>query len=65
MQSKRFIHLVCMVFMCISLSTINSAFGQPGDPGGDPDVPITGIEVLLAIGGLFGVSRFLKNRKKA
>ena len=38
---------------------------QPGDPGGgvDPDVPITGIEILLGIGGALGVKRALNKKK--
>lgn len=36
---------------------------QPGDPGGDPDVPITGIEILLASGGLLGIKKLLSSRK--
>lgn len=39
--------------------------GQPSDPGGggDPDAPITGIEILLALGGLFGVRHLIKKKK--
>lgn len=41
---------------------------QPGDPGGDPDVPISGIEFLLGGGALLGVrqllSRFKSSRKQ-
>lgn len=38
---------------------------QPGDPGGDPDVPITGIEWLLGAGALYGAKKlaFGKNKK--
>ena len=39
---------------------------QPGDPGGDPDVPITGIELLLGGGLILGLKRILaqiKSRK--
>ena len=38
---------------------------QPGDPGGDPDVPITGIEILLALGGMLGIKRILNFNKKS
>jgi len=43
------------------------AIGQPGDPGGggNPTVPITGIEILIGIGSLFGASRFLKSENKS
>lgn len=40
---------------------------QPGDPGGDPDVPITGIELLLGGGLILGLKRILaqiKSRKE-
>lgn len=36
---------------------------QPGDPGGDPDVPITGIEILIGAGALLGVKRAYANRR--
>lgn len=39
-------------------------FSQPGDPGGgDPDVPIGGIEILLAAGGLLGLRSILLGRR--
>jgi hypothetical protein len=41
-----------------------SAIAQPGDPTTDPDVPITGIEVLLGIGGLYGAKKIMERRKK-
>lgn len=39
---------------------------QPGDPGGDPDVPITGIEFLLGGGAILGIRKIIaqiKSRK--
>ena len=39
--------------------------GQPGDPGGDPDVPITGIEILLALGGMLGIKRLMGFNSKS
>ena len=32
---------------------------QPGDPGGDPDVPITGIEFLLGGGLILGIRKII------
>lgn len=43
--------LLCMVVFV--------ATAQPGDPGGDPDVPITGIEILLLLGGALGIKRIV------
>jgi len=37
---------------------------QPGDPAADPDVPITGIEILIALGSFLGVRKFLGSKKK-
>ena len=40
---------------------------QPGDPGGDPDVPITGIEFLVGGGLILGLRRLIaqvKSRKE-
>ncbi len=39
-------------------------FAQPGNPGGDPDVPITGIEYLIALGGAYGIRKLVKSNKK-
>jgi hypothetical protein len=38
-------------------------YAQPGDPSGDPDVPITGIEILLSAGALFGIKKLLGKSK--
>ena len=35
----------------------------PGDPPDPDDVPITGIEVLLTVGGAWGIKRILDNRR--
>lgn len=56
-----------ITFIFIILSSI--AWAQPGDPcpGGppcDPDVPITGIEWLLAAGAALGMKRFLNSKKR-
>lgn len=41
-----------------------SAFAQPGDPGGggNPTVPISGIEILVGGGALLGLRRLLANK---
>ena len=39
-------------------------YAQPGDPGGDPDVPISGIELLIAAGGVLGAKKFFNRKKK-
>jgi hypothetical protein len=53
-----------LIILMILLVTVG--FAQPGNPGGgDPDVPITGIEILIGIGSAFGVSRFFKGKGKS
>jgi len=41
-----------------------NAFSQPGDPGGDPDVPISGIGLLLAMGAFFGIKKLINLKKR-
>jgi hypothetical protein len=52
--------------LLISGYMVNAQPGEttPGDPSGDPDaVPITGIEILLGAGALFGGKRLLDSRR--
>ncbi len=53
------------VLICFCLLTVIIAAAQPGNPAGevDPTVPISGIEVLIALGGLLGVKKFLTRKK--
>ncbi len=53
-------------FIIVFFSLLPTAMAQPpGDPGGgsDPDVPITGIEVLLGVGGALGARKLMKRKK--
>ncbi|CAN5509215.1 hypothetical protein BH10BAC4_BH10BAC4_17680 [soil metagenome] len=56
---KSFAPLLIFIFILIPILGIS----QPGDPGGDPDVPITGIEFLLGGGLLLGVRKIISNFK--
>jgi hypothetical protein len=51
----------------LTLFIVISAVAQPpGDPiNGDPDgsVPISGIEILIAAGGILGIRKFLSRKK--
>lgn len=51
--------LIALLFFCAPL------LAQPGDPGGDPDVPISGIEVLIGAGALLGVKKMYAKRKSS
>ncbi len=56
---------VKVLVICVSLIlfVVFSTVAQPGNPAGDPDVPITGIEMLIALGGFLGVKKFLSKKK--
>ena len=54
--------LVLLLFLSLLLSPVLLA--QPGDPGGDPDVPLGGIELLIAAGALFGARKWFDRSKK-
>jgi hypothetical protein len=46
-------------FIVLVLLTIFKSFGQPDTPPPNP-VPITGIEILLASGGAYGIYRLTR-----
>ena len=52
--------LALSFLLCVSACVL---YAQPGDPGGDPDVPITGIEILIGAGGALGLKKLLGKRK--
>ncbi len=56
---------ILLSLIVIFMITSRVLFAQPGDPGGDPDVPITGIEILLGLGGVLGVKRLMGVRRKS
>lgn len=51
-----------IVVVLLSLTFSGSA-QPPGNPGGDPDVPITGIEILLSAGAILGTKKLLGKSK--
>ena len=64
MRSIFLTFLGCCLFILFMASPLN-VFGQPGDPTPDPDtVPITGIEILIGLGGLMGVKKIRDLTKK-
>ena len=53
------------ILMIIFLLVANIAFAQPGDPGGNPDVPIDGgIGLLIAAGALYGSKKIYEAKRK-
>ena len=61
MSREKKVAILCFFLLFAGLSI--TGFAQPGDPGGDPDVPITGIEWLLVGGGIFGARKMYKRFK--
>lgn len=57
--------LSCVFVTLIFIALGSVAFAQPQNPSGDPDVPITGIEILLAAGALFGAKKLLSRGRKS
>jgi hypothetical protein len=55
---------VLILSFCI-LPILASALGDPGDPGGDPDLPIDGgVVVLVAVGAAYGIKKVRDQRKR-
>ena len=54
---------IFLILFFLAGTTIYS-FAQPGPPP-DPDVPITGIEILLAAGGALGIKRIMGLNRKS
>lgn len=52
-----------VLFLVLFFSTIQ-LFAQPGNPGGDPDVPISGIEWLIGGGFIIGLRSLVKRKNK-
>ena len=58
------IRLIILLLICNLVSFL--VFSQPGDPGGggNPSVPITGIEFLLGGGILLGIKNEFQTKSK-
>ncbi len=62
MKLNRFIlRLLFSTVLCLVVIVV---FAQPGNPDTDPDVPITGIEILLAIGGILGIRKVITSKSR-
>ena len=62
--------LIIYAFFLLGIFTHINSLAQPAKPGNpngnkDSDVPISGIEILIGLGGLFGASRFFKGKNKS
>lgn len=62
MKLNRFI--LRLLFSTVLCLVVMVTLAQPGDPNIDPDVPITGIEILLAIGGILGFRKLASSKKR-
>jgi hypothetical protein len=57
-----FLRLLSVVILLTGFCSV--ALAQPGPPP-DPDVPITGIEILLGLGGALGLKKLLSSKGKS
>lgn len=58
---RPFILTISLIMIC-SFMSLAQPGGDPGG-GGNPTVPISGIEILLGVGGLYGARKFLQKKK--
>jgi hypothetical protein len=57
---------ISRLFLILTIVCSNIiVLAQPGNPGGDPDIPIDGgTSLLLAAGALFGIKKIYDLQKK-
>ena len=55
---------LAIIFLVISFSSYAQPTGGGPGGGGDPDVPLGGIELLIAAGALFGAKKWFDKSKK-
>jgi len=63
-KQKHILSIIAITILCFVSFFCAAQPGGGGDPGGGEPVPITGIEILLALGGLLGVKRLLGLNQK-
>lgn len=71
-QKLRSLFVFLLLVITVAILVGQPAFAQPGGGGNpcpfppcNPDVPISGIEILLVAGGVLGVKRILGLVKKS
>ena len=65
MKLKALVTTLLILCVMLCLPSLLQAQGMPGDPGGDPDVPIDGgLSLLLAAGAGYGLKKVNDMRKK-
>ena len=62
---RRILKTGTKIFLCLALCVLalTVANAQPGDPANAPDIPITGIEILIALGGILGIKKLIARKK--
>lgn len=61
MRLKPVYRIVIFIGLCLLITFVANA--QPGDPSADPDVPLSGIEILIALGGILGLRKLIARKK--
>ncbi|MCB0493764.1 MAG: hypothetical protein KDC93_15270 [Cyclobacteriaceae bacterium] len=53
-----------VIILTLVISSFAIQAQPPNNPSGDPDVPITGIEILLSAGALLGLKKLMGKSKQ-
>jgi hypothetical protein len=64
MKIKSIFLFSILFFLMLTLANAQPGGGGIGG-GGDPDAPISGIEILLVAGGLMGIRKLVGAKKKS
>jgi len=65
-----FIFFLLIISIMVLMGSIQPVYAQPGGnpcpfPPCNPDVPITGIEILIGLGGALGAKHILRLKRKS
>jgi hypothetical protein len=63
---RRILKTGTKIFLCLALCVLALTVANaqpPGDPATAPDIPITGIEILIALGGILGIKKLIARKK--
>ena len=70
MKKKLLLFIFAIIFVISGLTAYSQPGGPPcgsppcGGPGGNPGVPLSGIELIIAAGAAFGAKKWLDRSKK-
>jgi len=63
MRMKNFKLMICLFLFLFYLGMEMSLFAQPGNPPIPEEAPISGIGILILLGGALGIKKIIDFRK--